>query len=434
VSYDSNIKHALWEEFTATLGANNINVNLDLIKLNTKDVTNMFKSYFKKRFHKKSNNVLNIPFIGYDLQEKSGHESYGSNNIVHRCVSLIATSASHIPWHIYKYCRNGKNLLQDHPAYKMLKNPSADTSGADFFAESVSNLLLYGNSYILSTKSEHSSLHSSFELYNLDPPSVEHVISANHLVGYKYRNGNKVQTFSVNPFTRISNILHIKNYNPFDRQKGLSPLRAASKAINLYSKIMDWNKSLLKNAARPSGALVFQDGNGYLTDEQFKRLQEQFYNDFSGSTNSGKPLILEGGLKWQETSNAEKFEKFIELKDSSARDIAIAFNVPPQLLGISGDNTYSNMQEARLALWEENIIPLLDKYSDALSHWLSHWYGEELIIDFDGESISVLTGRRENLWSKIEEANFMTINEKRAFVGLTPITGGDKIINRNNNE
>ncbi len=194
---------------------------------------------------------------------------------------------------------------------------------------------------------------------------------------------------------------------------------------------MDWNKALLKNAVKPSGALVFQDGNGYLTDEQFERLQQQFYDNFSGSSNSGKPLVLEGGLKWQETNNAEKFEKFLELKDSSARDIAIAFNIPPQLLGINGDNTYSNMQEARLALWEENIIPLLDKIADGLSNWLSYWLKEDLLIDFDRDSISALTERRENLWSKITAASFMTLNEKRAFVGLEAIKGGDKIFGNN---
>jgi HK97 family phage portal protein len=186
----------------------------------------------------------------------------------------------------------------------------------------------------------------------------------------------------------------------------------------------------LKHSIRPSGALVFQDGSGYLTDEQFERLQQQFYENFSGANNSGKPLILEGGLKWQEMHAAERFEKFIELKDSTARDIAIAFNIPPQLLGINGDNTYSNMQEARLALWEENIIPLLDKYADALSSWLSYWYQETLLVNFDQEAISMLTERRESLWSKIAQADFMTINEKRALVGLNPIQGGDVLFNQ----
>ena len=141
--------------------------------------------------------------------------------------------------------------------------------------------------------------------------------------------------------------------------------------------------------------------------------------------------MLEGGLKWQETNNAERFEKFLELKDSSARDIAIAFNIPPQLLGINGDNTYSNMQEARLALWEENIVPLLDKLSDGLSNWFSYWFEEDLVIDFDRDAISALTERRENLWSKISGASFMTLNEKRAFVGLGSLEGGNKIFNEN---
>ncbi|MDA9163553.1 phage portal protein [Rickettsiaceae bacterium] len=387
----------------------------------------MFKSYFSKFSnpkHKKAGGVLDIPFMPYAKEDIGSVTSYRNNVIVHRCISLIASSASHIPWHIYKESGHNRKLLAEHRAAQLLKKPSAEKSGADFFTENISSLLLYGNSYILSSHAEQS---QPFELHNIHPNSIEHISTRTKLIAYKYRAGDIEKTFRIDPLSRISKILHLRNYNPSDQQNGLSSLNAAAKPIHLHSKIMDWNKSLLKNAARPSGALIFQDGNGYLTDEQFERLQQQFYDNFSGSSNSGKPLILEGGLKWQETSNAERFEKFIELKDSSARDIAIAFNVPPQLLGINGDNTYSNMQEARLALWEENIIPLLDKYADALSNWLSHWYQEDLIVDFDRESISVLTKRRENLWSKISSANFMTTNEKRSFVGLGPIDGGDKI-------
>lgn len=385
----------------------------------------MFSTYLKKitePMSKKSSAALDIPFFPYTEDDRVGAESYKNNSVVHRCVSLIATSASHVPWHVYKDCGEHKKLLSKHPAAKLLKNPHPEKSGADFFTENISNLLLYGSSYILSAGNN-----APFELYNLHPQMLEHVMSNKYLIAYKYKGGDQEQTFTIDPISRMSCILHLKNYNPSDGQQGLSSLSAASKAINLYAKIMDWNKSLLKNAIRPSGALIFQDGNGYLTEEQFERLQQQFHDNFSGASNSGKPLILEGGLKWQETSNAERFEKFIELKDSSARDIAVAFNVPPQLLGFNGDNTYSNMQEARLALWEENIMPLLDKYADALSNWLSHWYQENLVIDFDREAISVLTERRENLWSKIASADFMTINEKRAFVGLEPIENGGEL-------
>lgn len=357
----------------------------------------MLQSYFKKFSKqpiKKSLNALELPFMQYSGEKKVGINVYKTNAIVHRCVSLIACSASHVPWQVYREKGRKREQISLHPVARLLKNPAPNVSGADFFTASISSLLLYGNSYILAPGRKVS---VPGELYNLHASQIEYVTSGNMISAYKYKNTKGEQYYSIDPITRVSRVLHLKNYNPTDDNLGLSSLSSAAKPIHLHAKIMDWNKSLLKNATRPSGALVFQDGNGYLSEEQFERLQQQFYEGFSGASNSGKPLILEGGLKWQETNNAERFEKFIELKDSSARDIAIAFNVPPQLLGINGDNTYSNMQEARLALWEENIIPLLDKYSDALSNWLSHWYEEDLIIDFDRDAISVLTKRRENL-------------------------------------
>ena len=390
----------------------------------------MFKNYIKKLRNsnqKKSASILNIPDFMFSSENRVSSEQYFDNVIVHRCVSLIASSASHVPWLVYKNHGN-RVVVPNHLAAKLLKKPNPEVSGADFFTEVISNLLLYGNSYIFLAGFDTS---NASGIYSLHSKAVEIIVQGNRAVAYRYRNSNSEKTYPIDSTNRMSRVLHFKNYHPSNHLYGLSSLAAAAKSINLYSQTLAWNRALLKNAVKPSGALVFQDGNGYLNDEQFERLQQQFYDNFSGSSNSGKPLVLEGGLKWQETNNAERFEKFLELKDSSARDIAIAFNIPPQLLGINGDNTYSNMQEARLALWEENIVPLLDKLSDGLSNWFSYWFEEDLLIDFDRDAISALTERRENLWSKIASASFMTLNEKRAFVGLGALEGGDKIFSEN---
>lgn len=389
----------------------------------------MLSAYLNKIFRRKSyqtNYLSSLPFYNDQEEEtKITAKSYQDNPVIHRCVSLIASSASHIPWKLYKKTSQATHELPDHRAALLLKRPAPNCSGADFFTTSISSLLLYGNSYILAAND---GKNPPRELYNLPTRQIELVINNDKLTAYKYHSGgSNIQYFTIDPVNLTSRILHLKNYHPTSTAEGLAPLTAAKKSVFLHNEIINWNKSLLKNATRPSGALTFQNGNGYLNEEQFARLKEQFYEGFSGAANSGKPLILEGGLQWQETNNGQNFEKFIELKDSTARDIAIAFNVPPQLLGISGDNTYSNMQEARLALWEENIIPLLDKYADALSDWLSYWFSEQLIVDFDRDAISVLTKRRENLWAKIANANFMTLNEKRAFIGLKPIKGGDAL-------
>ena len=153
----------------------------------------------------------------------------------------------------------------------------------------------------------------------------------------------------------------MKNYNPIDKIRGLSSLNPASSAISLHKMAMDWNYSLLKNGARPSGAIIVRDSNKYLREEQFYRLKEEIQEKYSSALNASKPMLLEGGLDWKEMSMSPKDMDFSESKDAAAREIALACGVPPQLLGIKGDNTYSNMQEARIALWEETIIPLLDK-------------------------------------------------------------------------
>lgn len=111
-----------------------------------------------------------------------------------------------------------------------------------------------------------------------------------------------------------------------------------------------------------------------LSDEQFGRLKEMIAEDFTGAANAGKAMILEGGLDWKEISLSPKDMDFIEGKHSAARDIALAFGVPPQLLGIPGDSTYSNLVEARAALWEQTILPLAENTIDHIGRWLAKFF------------------------------------------------------------
>lgn len=348
--------------------------------------------------------------------------SYKQNVIVYRCVNLVSQAASHVPWQIFTIKGGNRHLEPYHPAAKLLKKPSANKGGAEFFSELISSKMLFGNSYILAAGPDKI---IPKEIYLLQSQGTNIVIEQGRAIAYKYHTNSGTKLYPINPVTRMSRVLHVKNYNPSNSLVGLSCLDAAAASIEVHNMASRWNSNLLKNGARPSGALVVKDGNGYLSDEQFDRIREELNEKYTGSARAGRPMILEGGLDWREMSISPKDMDFIESKNAAAREIALAFGVPPQLLGINGDNTYSNMQEARLALWEETLIPLLDKLSDSMSNWFSYLFGEEIIVDFDRDAISALTDKRENLWDKIKSSDFMTINEKRHFVGLSPIQGGD---------
>ena len=382
-----------------------------------KKILNYFNNTKKSRFHD-DGYVVDFANIDSLFSNSKTNKAYKNNVIVHRCVDLISSSAAHIPLLLYI---NGKKS-DNHYISKLLKHPNHLNAGAAFFEKVIAHKLLFGNSYILASNSRTSKLS---EIFILPPSSVEVALQDNMITGFKHNSGSSSEKFfPLDQITGASQILHLKNYNPYSDIYGISNLDAASNAIELHNHALIWNNALLKNGARPTGALIMKDGE-YLSEEQFARLKSQLNEQYSGSINSGKPLLLEGGLDWREMSISPKDMDFMESKASASREIALAFGVPPQLLGIAGDNTYSNMQESRLALWEETIIPILDNLTDSLSGWFSKMLSEDIRIDFDRDSISALSEKRENVWGKISAANFMTMNEKRALVNLPPLKDGD---------
>jgi HK97 family phage portal protein len=144
-------------------------------------------------------------------------------------------------------------------------------------------------------------------------------------------------------------ILHLTLFHPTDDHYGLSPMEAAAVPLDIDNAAGAWNKSLLDNAARPSGALVFS-GNP-VSETQFGRLKDELKASYQGAANAGRPLLLEGGLTWQPLSLTPKDMDFIEAKNAAAREIALAFGVPPLLLGLPGDNTHANYAEANRAFY-----------------------------------------------------------------------------------
>ena len=136
--------------------------------------------------------------------------------------------------------------------------------------------------------------------------------------------------------------------------------------------------------------------------------------------NAGRPMLLEGGLRWQALALTPADMDFATLKAAAARDIALAFGVPPMLLGIPGDNTYANYREANRALWRLTLLPVAGKILSALAEGLRPWFaGASLIVDFD--RVPALGEDRERLWAQVTAADFLTGEEKRALLGIEQV-------------
>ncbi len=285
------------------------------------------------------------------------------------------------------------------------------TSGGQTLLETVAaHILLHGNAYI---EIIYGADGMPIELYALRPERMTvETDGRGWPIGFIYRVGGLETQLP------IERVIHIRNMHPLDDHYGLGCLGAASGPVSVHNAASKWNKALLDNAARPSGALTYDTGdNGALTPEQFDRLRTELDASFAGAMNAGRPMLLEGGLKWQALSMSPADMDFVALKAGAARDIALAFGVPPMLLGLPGDATYANYREANKALWRQSILPLATKIMDAITQGLQPWFAG-VALEVDEDRIPALSEERERLWTQIGSADFLSADEKKILVGL----------------
>ncbi len=328
--------------------------------------------------------------------------AYVENPVAQRAVRLVAEGIAGAP------------LLPTDPA--LLALVGATTAGQSLVETLAAQLLLHGNAFVQVVKDARG---HPVELFALRPERMQVVTGADGWPsGFAYRLGERSMTIPLLDEDASVNLIHIRHFHPMDDHYGAGCLAAADQAVAIHNAAAHWNRMLLENAARPSGALVHDAGDGGgLTPDQFERLKAELARAFSGQANAGRPMLLEGGLRWQSLSLSPADMDFATLKEAAARDIALAFGVPPMLLGLPGDATYANYREANRALWRLTLLPLADKLLSALAEGLSAWFPDaRLAVDLD--RVPALAEDRERLWAQVSGASFLGDAEKRALLGL----------------
>jgi HK97 family phage portal protein len=333
-------------------------------------------------------------------------EGFQKNAVVHRAVRLVAEAAAAVPLGLID---KGKGL-SEHPLLTLLARPNPREGGQRFLESVYGHLMVSGNAYVEAVSVDG----VPRELHALRPDRMRVIPGSDGWpAAYEYSVGASTIRFVQGE--GVPSILHLSLFHPADDHYGLSPMEAAATALDIHNAAGAWNKALLDNAARPSGALVM--GGSPLTDAQFDRLKEELAANYQGSANAGRPLLLEGGLAWTPFSLSPKDMDFVEAKAGAAREIALAFGVPPLLLGLPGDNTHANYAEANRAFYRQTIVPLVRRTGEAIAHWLSPAFGDSLRLEPDLDAIEALGSERESLWRRVSAAEFLTTDEKREAVG-----------------
>ncbi|HEU0222348.1 MAG TPA: phage portal protein, partial [Paracoccaceae bacterium] len=275
------------------------------------------------------------------------------NPVGFRCVKMIAEAAAAVPLVV----SDGATRFEMHPVLDLLAMPNPAQSGPVLLESFYGQLMLSGDGYIEAAGRD-----------GKGRPRELHVLRSDRMrvvpgpdgwpIAYEYAVGARKVRFAMQE--EAATILHLRAFHPQDDHYGMSPLQAAAAAVDVHNAASRWSKALLDNAARPSGAIVYRgaDGTGNLRADQYERLIDEIERHHMGAINAGRPMLLEGGLDWKPMGFSPSDMEFHRTKEAAAREIALAFGVPPMLLGLPGDNTYANYQEANRAFYRLTVLPV----------------------------------------------------------------------------
>jgi HK97 family phage portal protein len=251
---------------------------------------------------------------------------------VYACVKLISGAISSMPMHVYSRARDG-DLKRDasNPLWWVLNEEfSPRWSAASGWSSLVASMLLHGDGFAEIIRDRNGGIKA---LMPIHPRRVEVIASPD---GYRL-------VYRVQPDSTIlmptaearavrvidqDDMLHIPGFG-FDGLRGASALRnALSTAGTLAISAQDFSSSFLKNLGRPDFALRT---DGTLTDPQYARLQSSL-EEHRGPMNSGKPMILEGGLDIKTLTMPLEDMQLLETRKFQVEEICRAFGVPPFMI------------------------------------------------------------------------------------------------------
>ena len=347
--------------------------------------------------------------------ESFSREGYQANAIVFTAVSRIASKCSTIRMKLFKNQGSGRTEVATHPILDLLSRPNPVQGYRDLVSEWVSYKKLHGNAFIQAVNRKRAEQLPA-ELWVLRPDRVKIKPGNFGLPGaYIFKVGSNERVFPVDIRKGFSNILHTKCFHPLNDWYGMSPIEAAAYAVDQHNKANIWNNSLLDNNAVPSGALSTKDN---MSEDEYNEAQKQLDESHTGARNIKRPMILSGGLEWKPFSFSPQEMDFLEGKNVNSKDVALALNFPPMLLGIKGDSTFNNYEAAKLALVEESCIPETEKFAEDINRWILHPHDPSLELEPCVDEIPEIRAKQLATQERVDKIASFSVNEKREKMGM----------------
>lgn len=366
--------------------------------------------------------------------ERLRKEAYCRNPIVRSCITEKANAMGSVAWEVID---SKGDTVEDHPILDLLAAPNPTQTAGQFWRDF---MIAYdvGGGAPLHVNGAFSSAGENVEpiepgaaqsrpqmvkeLYVYAPSNVGIVPGpAGVPAEYRWDNSGRKIVFNVdqtNGNSRIRVYRHALGLDDEPYRYGIPPVETCAAHVDYYNVAMQYNVNLLDQDAVPKG-YWHSEGEEWMTEEHMDQVIAHIHGQMSGPQGNKSPVVDK--LRFFPTNLTPRDIDWLPGMQFCSREIARTLDVPPLLLGISGDNTYANYETALLAFYAGTILPLARDLARMFNSWLMPAWDPSLRLVVDEESIPALEPIRVQKWDKVGNSPVLTINEKREALGYPPI-------------
>lgn len=364
-------------------------------------------------------------FAGGGLKTLSGTEISEDTSMaisaVFSCVTLISETVASLPLIVYKERKGGgKDRAKSHPLYDKLKcKPNPDMTAFSWRESQTGHLALMGNRYSFI---ERDRIGRVSNLYPLDPTKIKVERLENGRIQYE-------RTRTNGPAEKITaeNMLHVPGFS-FNGIVGKSVVGFQREKLGVAAALDEFEGRFFGSGTNPGAYVEFPPEMQWKDEDHQKAYMKLLKTQWAGLQNIHGLVGLFNGEKVTRAAMPLDDAQFVELSKAKAIDICGWFKVPPHMIGILDNATFSNIEHQAIQFVTNCIRPWLVREEQACNLKLfsdrerQQGYFCENIID------ALLRGdaqARGEFFRVMWNIGAMSQNEIRAKENMNPVDGGD---------
>ena len=363
--------------------------------------------------------VASVPLRLYVTKSEKGQKF---KTISHRAVEKSRRRELYTRKHLYPYFikaldPDSVDEVTSHPFLDLMSSVNPFMNSSDLMELLAVNMDLAGEGYWYVVRG--AKLGQPVELWPVPAQYIRPIPGASldeYIKGYRYERGRVRIDFPVDEIVRFA------YPNPANELQGKSCVAGIVDAVYTNQKMYEYEAGLFEQKARTGGIM---ESDAQIGPPEVERLKLDLQQQYAGTANAGKTLILPPGLKFVKDSFTNEELSFIEGRKLTREEIFAGLDVPTAL--IDPNAIRSNVEGAQYFHAKYGIEPRLRKIEEKLNEQLVPMFDDSgrLFCAFDSpvpeDKAFALQEREVNIRSGVS-----AINEERAGLGKEPVEGGDE--------